>query len=192
MRKLTAVILAWCLLMTAFAAVADEVDDPTVFFDSYTSRVGRIYFTMHTAPDAVIHEMDIDRASVGDAFQGICIGWKNKQQLVYMAEECEWQYHIAEISGTIAEAREVFAGKDEMDILGNALVHFSVLTVSFTGADVEALDLKLLKKTADDVTLPMVTIDYEYDDMPGVPYRCVGLLDGNRVNELIYAILGGG
>lgn len=186
MKKMLSSLLALVLLMTALPVVAEEVnDDLTGNFDSYASRIGNIYFTMDSAPDAVLHDADLSRENVGDAFEGICIGWKNKQQLWYGDDEREWQYHIADIGGTIAEAREAFAGRDEMYIRGNALLHFAALTLSFSGADPGALDPKLTKKTLNDVTLPMVTIDFEYGDLPGVPYRCIGLLDGDTAVLLI-------
>ena len=186
MKRLFSLLLVFILLTTFLPVLAEEESDNlTDYFDSFASRVDHIYFTMDCAPDAILHDEDLDRSAVGDAFEGICIGWKNKQQLSYWGDEREWQYHIADISGTIAEAREVFAGQDEMYIRGNALVHFAVLALSFSGVELDAMDPKLTKKTLNDVTLPMVTINFEYDDLPGVPYRCIGLLDGDMAVLLI-------
>lgn len=186
MKRSLSLLLVLILMMTFLPVLAEEeIGDVTDYFDSYASRVGNIYFTMYNAPDMILHDEDMDRKSMGDELKGICIGWKDKQQLIYSDDECEWQYHIADISGTIAEAREAFSGQDEMYIRGNALLHFAVLTLSITGVQIDALDPKLTKKTFDDVTLPMVTVSFEYEDLPGVPYRCVGLLDGDMAVLLI-------
>lgn len=186
MKRSLSMLLAFILMMTFLPVLAEEEsNDVTAYFDSYASRVDNIYFTMDNAPDVILHDEDLDRTFARDAFEGICIGWKDKQQLIYSDEEREWQYHIANIGGTIAEAREMFAGQDEMYIRGNALLHFAVLTLSFTGVQLDALDPKLAKKTFNDVTLPMVTIDFEYADLPGIAYRCVGLLDGDMAVLLI-------
>lgn len=186
-RKLITGIIAVCLLCSCIITVqAEETEeDLLAYFDSFMSRVGNICFSMDTPPDAIMHDSDLSRDDAEDLFEGICIGWKNKTQLFYTDSVREWQYHIADISGTIDEAREVFAGQDEMYIRGNALLHFAALVLNLSGADPAALEPSLEKEISGDVTLPKVTIDFEYDDMPGVPYRCIGLLDGEMAVLLI-------
>lgn len=180
-RKTRLLAAALAMMMTVLMLVPAGAEEEFDSLEFFRCLAGRITFTMDHAP-RVFYDADLLResASQEDAENWMTeVRWKNKVQLHVSDEKSEIQYHIADISDTIAILREEYPDDPEELSVVNALSRFAALSVMLTGGNPLDEEPALTWHRQD--AYGEVTFDFCYDDVPDEVYHCHGFVDGTTV-----------
>lgn len=170
MKRMINGLLILTLLMASCTGLADQapVDE---FFRCQT---GRICYALPGFPSAVFHENDLPARELENSF----LAWNDKIQLNgHGPLGGEYQVHLADMTPSLQWMQEEKPGEEMYQYQANAMMNMVQFYLNIhDGRLVGEVELEAVE--GEDIL--QLTFAYTYPDMPDVPYRGKGYMDGSR------------